>query len=329
MPNTPPTVTIFGGTGFIGRYITHRLARAGWRVRVATRRPHEAIFVKQFGEVGQVEPILANIRDEASTLRAIQGADAVINCTNIATESGKQNFENVNVAGADRIARLTAKAGISKLIHISRIAASADSESKYLRSKADGEVAVSAAHPDAVILRTGLAYGTEDKLLNGYASLSRFSLVLPITKGDRKFQPVFVDDIAKAAEAVLDQGQTGKTFELGGPDILSLRELVQKVLTTIDRKRVVLNLPTGIARFKAWFFEVGSKAIGGLYAPLVTRDQIAQLDQDAIVAADASGFVDLGINPIALDSVIDSYLYCYRPKGQYTALTQSGKNIGS
>lgn len=329
MSNTPPVVTIFGGSGFVGRYITHRMARSGWRVRVATRRPHEAIFVKQFGDVGQVEPILANIRDEESTKRAIAGADAVINCTAISYQSGKQKFETIHVEAAGRIARLAAAEGISKLIHISALSADENGPSEYGRSKAAGEEAVRDAFPNATIVRPSVVFGTEDKFFNRFAALSRLTPILPIVGADSKFQPVYVEDIAVVVEKIATNGISGKVFELGGPDVATFRQLMEKMLDVIQRKRLVISVPTWIARTKAWFFEIGSIATGGLFAPLVTRDQIALASVDNVVSEGAAGFADLGIVPTAMDGVIEEYLYCYRTKGQYSKITQSGKNLGT
>ena len=327
MLNTAPVVTIFGGSGFVGRYITHRMARAGWRVRVATRRPHEAIFVKQFGEVGQVEPILANVRDEASTKRAIAGADVVINCVAIAYQSGKQKFDAIHIEAAGRIARLATEAGVSKLIHISAIGADENGPSNYARTKAAGEVAIREAFPTATILRPSVVFGTEDEFFNRFAAMSRLTPVLPIVGADTKFQPVYVEDIARAVEKIVSADTSEQVYELGGPDVATFRQLMEKMLGVIQRKRLVINLPIWFARMQAWFFEVGAMATGGLFAPLLTRDQVAQLAVDNVVGDDAASFADLNIVPTAMDGILEEYLYCYRTKGQYTEITQSGKNL--
>ena len=199
MPSSTPVATVFGGSGFIGRYVTQRLARAGWRVRVAVRRPDEAYFVRPYGVVGQVEPVQANIRDDASTRRAVRGAAAVVNCVGILAESGKQSFEAVIAEGAGRIARLAAEEGVGRLVHVSAIGADPDSPSAYGRAKAQGEAAVRAAFPAAVILRPSIVFGTEDQFFNRFAAMARLSPVLPIVGPDTRFQPVYVDDIAAAA----------------------------------------------------------------------------------------------------------------------------------
>ncbi|MEX2518401.1 MAG: complex I NDUFA9 subunit family protein, partial [Paracoccaceae bacterium] len=196
---TAPIVTIFGGSGFVGRYVARRMAKRGWRVRVAVRRPNEAIFVRPYGDVGQVEPIQANIRDEASTRRAIDGARAVINCVGILVQDSRQKFAGVHDSGAERIARLSAECGVQRLIHISAIGGDAESGSEYARSKAAGESAVLAAFPGATILRPSIIFGREDDFFNRFAGMAKFSPVLPLVGAETRFQPVYVDDVAAAA----------------------------------------------------------------------------------------------------------------------------------
>ncbi len=328
MKTSPPLVTIFGGSGFVGRYITHRLARSGWRVRVAVRRPNEAIFVKQFGEVGQVEPILANVRDEASTRAAIRGADAVINCVGILHQSGAQRFDALHNDAAARIAKAAAEEGVAQFIHLSSIGADAESLSHYARSKAAGETAVREAFPSATILRPSVVFGTEDSYFNRFAGLSRMiPLILPLVGANTKFQPVYVEDIAKAVDTILSRQIAGQTMELGGPDIASFRELMEKMLHVTRRKRYILNLPLFVARAQALLFEVGSFLTGGLFAPALTRDQIAQLQVDNVVNPEMDGFAQLGIAPTAMDGVLNTYLYSYRPKGQFTDLLTAKSNL--
>lgn len=196
-------VTIYGGSGFVGRYIALRMAKAGWRVRVAVRRPNEALFVKPFGVVGQVEPILCNIRDDASVRAALRGADAVVNCVGILINRGRNKFDAVQHEGAERIARLAAIEGVERLVHLSAIGADAASDSDYARSKGLGEASVMTYFPNATILRPSVVFGIEDKFFNKFATMTNFSMVLPLVGGNTKFQPVYVDDIAAAAEAVL------------------------------------------------------------------------------------------------------------------------------
>ena len=192
-------VTIFGGSGFVGRYIARRLAKEGWRVRVAVRRPNEAMFVRPYGVVGQVEPILANIRDDASVRAAIQGADAVVNCVGILAEQGKNQFDTVQAEGAGRVARIAAEEGIGRFVHVSAIGADAESDSDYARTKALGEAAVLEHMPGAVILRPSIIFGPEDGFFNRFAAMARFGPILPVVGAGTRFQPVYVDDVAHAA----------------------------------------------------------------------------------------------------------------------------------
>lgn len=327
MSNTTPIVTVFGGSGFVGRYITHRLARAGWRVRVAVRRPNEALHVRPYGEVGQVEPILCNVRDEASTRRAIEGADAVVNCVGILQETKFQSFEDVHVDAPEMIARLSAEAGVSKFVHVSALGANAGAESAYSETKAEGEGLVLKWMPNAVVLRPSVMFGTEDRFFNRMAELSRLSPVLPIFGADTKFQPVFVNDVALAVETAVTGDVVGGIYELGGPKVATLRELATVAMETAGRRRIILNVPFGLARMKAWGFELIEKVSGGLIPAMVTRDQLKMLHVDNVVGEGAAGFAELGITPTAMESVLDSYLYFYRANGQFTAITESGKHL--
>ena len=328
MSNTTPLVTVFGGSGFVGRYICRRMANAGWRVRVAVRRPDEAGFVRTMGTVGQVEPIQANIRDEASTARAIAGADAVINCVGILVESGKQRFDTLQADGAARVARLAAEHGVRRLVQISAIGANAESDSDYARSKAAGEAAVTSAFPGAVILRPSIIFGTEDEFFNRFGAMARISPVIPLVGADTRFQPVYVDDVAaaavKAATSEVDPG----IYELGGPETATFRELIERLLKTIERKRAIIVLPPWFARFQAGALDTLSKLTFGVWTNgLLTRDQVRQLGRDNVVAPDARGFADLGIEPTAMDAILEGYLYSYRPHGQFDAITASADNL--
>ena len=256
MSDPAPIVTIFGGSGFVGRYVTQRMARAGWRVRVAVRRPNEALFVRTYGVVGQVEPMQANIRDDASTRRAIAGAEAVINCVGILVETGQQAFDAVQTEGAGRIARIAAEEGVRRLVHISAIGADPESDSLYGRSKAEGEAAVSAAFPSAVILRPSIVFGVEDAFFNRFARMARLSPVVPVIGPDTRFQPVYVDDVAAAAAGRRDRATWRPgVYELGGPEVATFRELMQRMLgdhpaPAADRGGAVLARPrAGLATF--------------------------------------------------------------------------------
>ncbi len=222
-------VTIYGGSGFVGRYIARRMAKAGWRVRVAVRRPNEAIFVKPYGVVGQVEPVLCNVRDDDSVARVMTGADAVVNCVGILAEAGKNRFDAVQAEGATRIARLAAAQGIGKMVHISAIGADEGSDSDYARTKALGEAGVLEHMPQAVILRPSIVFGPEDQFFNRFAALTKFGPLLPVVGADTKFQPVYVDDVAQAAEKALTGTVAPGVYALGGPDVASFRELMEEM----------------------------------------------------------------------------------------------------
>ena len=236
-------VTIFGGSGFVGRYIARRLAKQGWRIRVAVRRPNEALFVKPYGAVGQVEPVLCNIRDDLSVRAAMQGADAVINCVGTFDRGGKNNFDAVQVRGASRIARIAREEGVGRLVHISAIGADPHGPSHYAVSKGEGEAAILSNYPGAVILRPSVIFGTEDKFLNRFAGMTKMGPILPLIGGKSRFQPVYVEDVAKAAVKAANGDVPAGIYELGGPDVLTLREIVGQILSSIYRRRLVINLP--------------------------------------------------------------------------------------
>jgi NADH dehydrogenase len=328
MPGPAPLVTVFGGSGFIGRYVTQRLARAGARVRVAVRRPNEALFVRPYGVVGQVEPIQANIRDEDSTRRAIAGADVVVNCVGILAEGGRQSFDAVMAEGAGRIARLSAEEGVARLVHVSAIGADPDSDSAYARAKAAGEAAVAAAFPGAVILRPSIVFGSDDGFFNRFAGMARLSPVVPVVGPDTRFQPVYVDDVAAAAAKAALTGAEPGVYELGGPEVATFRELVQRMLAIVERRRLVVALPFWVARVQAWLFNLAQRLTFGLFTnTILTSDQVRQLAHDNVVAPGARGLEALGIKPTAMDAVLESYLYSYRAHGQFDAITASERNL--
>jgi uncharacterized protein YbjT (DUF2867 family) len=320
--------TVFGGSGFVGRYIVRRLALEGWRVRVAVRRPNEAMFVRTYGAVGQVEPILANVRDEDSTRAAIIGADAVINCVGILRQTSRQKFDAVQSEAAGRIARISTEQGVAQLVHLSAIGANADNDSAYARSKAEGETAVQAAFPNAVILRPSVIFGPEDEFFNRFARMSRFSIILPLVGAETMFQPVYVDDVAQAAALAANGSADAGVYELGGPVARSFRNLMRGMLRVVRRRRVLVNIPFGIARINAWFLDIGSIMTGGLFTnTILTRDQVKLLAHDSIVDQDAKKLSDLGIEPTPLEAILDSYLYCHRASGQYTAIKESARDL--
>jgi uncharacterized protein YbjT (DUF2867 family) len=320
-------VTIFGGSGFVGRYIARRMAKEGWRVRVAVRRPNEALHVRPYGVAGQVEPVLCNVRDDASVRAALQGADAAVNCVGTFDRGGKNNFSAVQAQAPARIARIAAEMGVGTLVHLSAIGADPEGGSLYAQSKGEGEAAVLAAFPGAMILRPSVIFGTEDGFFNRFAAMSRMGPLLPVVGGATRFQPVHVDNVAQAAvKGVL--GQASGTFELGGPDVASFRDLMVKMLAVIRRRRLIVNLPFFAAKIMATGLDFASALTLGLFPnKLLTRDQVDSLKSDNVVSPGAKGFADLGITPTDMDSVLPEYLWCYRPSGQYAAIKESAKNL--
>jgi NADH dehydrogenase len=321
-------VTIFGGSGFVGRYIARRLAKEGWRVRVAVRRPNEALFVRPYGVPGQVEPVACNIRDDASIQAVLRGADAVVNCVGVLNSVGANTFDAVQAQGAGRVARIAASLGVQRLVHVSAIGADAQSDSDYARSKAEGEAAVLAAFPTAVILRPSIIFGTEDQFFNRFAAMTRMGPILPVVGGNTRFQPVYVDDVAKAAvKAVTGEAAPG-IYELGGPEVDTFRGLMGRMLKVIQRRRAVVNMPFFVARIIGFGFDMGQAITLGLIEnKMITRDQVKNLRRDNVVAPDARGFAQLGITPTAMEAVLPDYLWRYRPSGQYAAIKDSAKNL--
>ncbi len=321
-------VTIYGGSGFVGRYVARRMAGEGWRVRVAVRRPNEAMFVKTYGVVGQVEPILCNIRDDASVALAMQGADAVVNCVGVLNELGKNEFDAVQADGAERIARLAAQQGVAHMVHISAIGADAESDSQYCRTKAQGEAAVLAHMPGAVILRPSVIFGTEDQFFNRFAGMTRMSPFLPLVGAGTKFQPVFVDDVAKAAVTGVQGQAPAGVYELGGPEVKTFRALMQQMLDVIHRRRVIIGMPFWAARIMAGVLDIVKFVSFQLFPNnILTRDQLKNLRRDNVVSEGAMGFSDLGIEPTTLESVLPEYLWKFRPSGQYDDIQNSAKNL--
>ena len=320
-------VTIFGGSGFVGRYIARRMAKEGWRVRIAVRNVNEAMFVRPYGVVGQVEPVFCNIRDDASVAVVTDRADAVVNCVGVLDETGKNTFAAVQAEGAERIARVAAAHGVARMVHISAIGADADAQSVYSQTKAAGETGVLQHMSDAVILRPSIVFGPEDQFFNRFAGMTRLGPILPVIGAETKFQPVYVDDLAVAAvKGVLGQVGAG-IYELGGPDVHSFRQLMQLMLGVIHRRRLIMNTPFWAARMMASVFGVARALSLGLIKGPVTRDQVINLAVDNVVAADARGFDDLDIQPTAMEVVLPDYLWRFRPSGQYDAIKASAKNL--
>ena len=321
-------VTVFGGSGFVGRYIVRRLAKAGYRVRVAVRRPNEALFLKPYGAVGQVEPVLCNVRNDASVAAALRGADAAINCVGTFDKGGANNFEAVQVGAPRRIARLARENGVGQMVHISSLSANEDSESLYDQSKANGEEAVTKEFPGAVILRPSVVFGPEDGFFNKFGAMARLGPILPIFGGETKFQPVYVDDVAEAAVAAVSNPALSGIYELGGPEVLSFKAMIERLLKHINRRRMVLNLPLGLGRIMGLVLDIASAATFGLFPNrLLTRDQARQLGYDNVVSGKHGGLTDLGVTPTHLDSVLPQYLWRFSPSGQYDAIKQSARNL--
>jgi len=322
-------VTVFGGSGFIGRHIVARLARDGWVVRVAVRDVEAAQFLKPAGMIGQVVLVPADVTDPATTAAAVSGAEAVINLVGILAERGKRTFQRVHVEGAANVAAASAAAGVGRLIQMSALGADAGSDSAYARSKAEGEDAVRAAFPGVSVLRPSVVCGPEDKFFNMFAMLARLSPVLPVFGGPalpkfkrpdaaagpaidffgiegKRMQPVYVGDIAKAASTILTDGTTaGKTYELGGPLTYSFKQIMELVCAETRRRRLLMPFPFGLLSLKAWFLEK-------MPQPMLTRDQVKLLQRDNVVSADALTLRDLGIEPTPVEAILPTYLARFR-----------------
>lgn len=319
--------TVYGGSGFVGRYIVRRLAKAGWRVRVAVRNPNDAGFVRPYGVVGQVEPVFCNVRDDASVRAVMKDADAVVNCVGILAESGKQSFDTVQAEAPERIARIAAEEGVDRMVHISAIGADRDSASDYARTKAIGEEGVLRHMPQAMILRPSIVFGQEDEFFNRFAGMVRFSPFLPLVGPDTKFQPVYVDDVAAAAI----RGITGEAdpgiYELGGPDVNTFRDLMKQMLEVIYRRRIVLGLPFWLGTLMGRAFDLLNTISLGLISGPITLDQVRNLRRDNVVQDGVKTFAELGIEPTSLEAVLPEYLWPYRPSGQYAEMKASAKRL--
>ncbi|RWP95985.1 complex I NDUFA9 subunit family protein [Mesorhizobium sp.] len=316
---TPKLVVVFGGSGFVGRHVVRALARRGYRIRVACRRPDLAGHLQPLGNVGQIQPAQANIRVRWSVDRAVQGADHVVNLVAILHESGRQKFTPVHEFGARAIAEAARAAGAG-LTNISALGADLNAQSEYARTKALGEKAVLETIEDAVILRPSINFGPEDSFFNRFASMARYSPVLPLIGGGRtKFQPVYVGDVAEAvARSVDGKVQGGRIYELGGPQVLTFKQCMQEMLAMIDRKRLLVSVPWWVANMQA-------SILGLLPNPLLTKDQVLQLRGDNIVSEAAirenRTLAGLDIQPQSIGSILPSYLWRYRPAGQFQRKT--------
>jgi NADH dehydrogenase len=309
-------VTVFGGSGFLGRHVVRALLKRGWRVRAAVRRPDLAGHLQPLGMVGWVQPVQANLRYRWSVDRAVIDADAVVNLVAVPYQRGRQRFDAVHVFGARAVAEVARAAGISNLTHVSVLGADPDSASDYYRSKAEGEAAVFETNPRAVVYRPSLMFGPEDHFFNRFAAMARMMPAFPlIGGGETKLQPAFAGDVATAiADSVEGSVPGGRVFELGGPEIKTFRECLELMLATIERRRLLVPLPFPVARVLATVAQY-------LPNPLITPDQVRQLQVDNVVsaAADREGrtLKGLGIQPTSLEAILETYLYRFRPHGEF------------
>ena len=300
-------VTVFGGSGFVGRHVVRELAKAGAGVRVAVRQPDRALFLKTMGDVGQITPVATNIRDDGSITAAVTGSDAVINLVGVLYEAGRQTFDEIHHQGAGRIARAAKAAGVGHLVQVSAIGADIEAGSKYARSKAAGEAAVRVAFPSATVIRPSIVFGADDKFFNLFATLARLCLVLPlIGGGGTRLQPVYVGDVAAAIAAIVfSTNRTGTTYELGGPEILTFRQLMEMVLQATGRTRLLVPVPFAIMEWQGAVLSLAPR-------PLLTRDQVRMLRSDNTAEKGLSGFAELDITPTAVAGILPSYLGRYR-----------------
>ncbi len=309
-------ITVFGGSGFVGRHVVRALAQRGWRVRVAVRRPDLAGHLQPMGNVGQVMPVQANLRYPDSVAQAVKGADGVVNLVGILYESGRQSFEKVQAEGPETVARAARQFGIEQVVHVSAIGADANAEAAYARTKAAGEAGVLRHVPGAVILRPSIVFGPEDNFFNQFAALARILPALPlIGGGETKFQPVFAGDVGEAAARALEGlAKPGTVYELGGPSVKSFKEILQFILAETNRERALIPIPFPLA-------EIQGRILGMLPKPLLTRDQVLMLKSDNVVseAAVREGrtLEGLGITPDSVEAVVPTYLYRFRPAGQF------------
>ena len=317
-------VTVFGGSGFVGRHVVRELANRGWRVRVACRRPDLAYFLQPLGRVGQVTAVQANLRYPESVGNALREADAAVNLVGVLAEGGRQNFEAVHAFGAEAVGRAAAAAGITDVVQVSAIGADINSPAAYARTKARGEQAMLAAVPTAVILRPSVMFGPEDNFLNRFAAMARKLPVLPLVGADTKFQPVFVGDVSKAIVTALEGGaKPGTIYEIGGPEVAAFRDLVGYVCAETGRNPAIVSLGFGSGRMMALTTEIAAKASLGLMPDMfvTTRDQVEMLRKDNVVSdaavAEKRTLEGLGVSPESFRAIAPTYLWRYRRAGQF------------
>lgn len=308
-------VTVFGGSGFVGTQTVRHLAKAGWRIRVAVRNPGAAYRMRLMGDVGQIDVVQANLRNAPSLARALDGASAAVNLVGVLYEAGRQGFQSVHVMGAQRIAEVARAAGVTRLVQMSALGADADSPSKYARSKAEGEAAVRALYPDAVIVRPSIVFGPGDGFFNRFAAMAQISPALPLIGGGHtRFQPVYLTDVARAlASAVGDPALAGQTLELGGPGVFTFRELMEMLLAQTGQRRALIPIPFPVASLMGTV--AGWTRV--VVAPPLTADQVELLKTDNVVTGAHPGLAEVGITPTTLDAILPTYLYSFRRGGQY------------
>jgi len=319
-------VTVFGGSGFLGRHVVRALAEQGWRILVATRRPDLAFHLQPLGGVGQIHAVQANLRYPDSIAAALRKADAVVNLVGILRPSGAQSFDAVHRLGARNLALAAREAGIESLVQVSAIGADPSSPSLYARSKAAGEQAVREAMPGAVILRPSVVFGPEDQFFNRFAAMARIMPALPLIGGGlSKLQPVYAGDVATVVALALDgKVEPGTTYELGGPEVRSLREIMAFILAVTERRRLLVPVPFGLAKLIGGATEIAMKLSFGLFPETfaLTRDQVELLRRDNVVSAEASAegrtLRGLGIAPESFETLVPTYLVRYRKFGRFT-----------
>jgi NADH dehydrogenase len=309
-------VTVFGADGYLGHYVLRELAKDGWRIRAAVRRPHTAHELRVIGAVGQIQLVQANLRYKLSVARALDGADAVINLVGILFKQGRQNFNAVHTLGVSNIGEAAKDRGISNIVHVSALGAGDKAESDYLISKTAGEKTLRELVPSADIMRPSILFGENDDFFGRFAKMTGFSPALPLIGGGHtRFQPVYVGDVAKAIATCIAKGSAGTTYELGGPSSYTFKELMEFTLTSIDKKRFLAPVP--------WF---GANVLGALgefsgmlpfVKPLITRDQVKSLRADNVVSGDYAGLEDLGINAKTIEAVMPEHLEVYKKYGQF------------
>lgn len=303
--------TVFGGSGFLGRHIVKRLARAGVRIRVAVRDPEGAWFLRPNGAEGQIVPVYGNVTEPASVEAAVEGVDAVFNCVSLYVERGQATFERVHVDGARTVAEAAKAAGVKRLLHTSGIGSRPDHPSKYASARGRGDEAVAAAFPGATFVSPSVMFGPGDSFFNTLASMARFSPVMPLFGGGKtKLQPVYVGDVADTFMAVLERrGAEGATYELGGPRVYTYRELMEVLLAELNRDKIMLPVPFGLAEFMATFMTL-------LPNPPLTRDQVKLLREDNVVSGE-NALDTLGIAPHAVELILPTYMDMYRKGGRW------------